>query len=129
MSFLKKAACLASVRFLGFAGIGLAAVPAFGADIQPASTCALTAQAPVKTGGTGMRSYGGTGNCSNPATVTVMLKRDIPNWPDSIVSSEKRTGVTNSHWNVYGNGAYGSRYYTQTDSSTGASLSSSRITL
>ena len=111
------------------AGIGIAVQPAMATNKVAPAACALTAQTPAKLGGTAMRSYGGRGNCTNPATVTVMLKRDIPAWPDSIVASEKRYSVYNEYWNVYGNGVYGNQYYTQTDSSTGASMQSSRITL
>lgn len=128
MRTLRKLIGAAAIVVLSAGGLGVVTIPAMAVDVQPRA-CALTANTPVKVSGTQMRSYGGRGNCTNSATVTVMLKRDISGWPDSIVNSEKRTNVTNAYWNVYGNGAYGSKYYTQTDSSTGATLQSSRIIL
>lgn len=125
---IKQLLAALTIGAIGMTGAGLAVAPAFGSEPTPRA-CALAAQTPSKEGGTLMRSYGGRGNCSNSATVTVMLKRDISGWPDTIVASQKYTQVLNYYWNVYGNGAYGSRYYTQTDSSTGAALQSSRITL
>ncbi len=59
----------------------------------------------------------------------IELKQDIPLWPDSTLNSEKRQNITNSYWTVYGSGARGNNYYTQVDSSTGATMDSSRLGL
>ena len=113
---------------VGLAGVGLASAPAFADTTEPAA-CVMRAYKPVDQGNQNMEARGGRGNCINPATVTVMLKRDITAFPDSIVESSTRSSIYNATWSVYGVGASGKQYYTQSDSSTGASLQSGRITL
>lgn len=126
---LKKGLASIGIAALAFTGITIATIPATAdPGVGVANSCALRALVPVKTG-TSLRANGGRGWCSNPATVTVSLKRDIPLWPDSTLNYETRQNITNSYWNVYGDGSAGRTYYTQTDSSTGATLQSSRMTL
>ncbi len=128
MKRIRKAIAAVAVGAMGMAGVAVSVMPAFAEEPTPRA-CTLTASPPSKEGGTQMGAYGGRGNCTNTATVTVMLKRDIGGWFDSIVASQQYTQVYNYYWTVYGYGAYGSKYYTQTDSSTGATQQSSRITL
>lgn len=124
----KRFVSAVAVSAAGLCGVGLAAAPSF-AEAEPALVCELRAYKVVDDGSENMHARGGRGDCSNPATVTVMLKRDIAAWPDSIVESSTRTAIYNATWYVYGVGSSGNQYYTQTDSSTGASLQSGRTTL
>lgn len=125
---IKRSVAGIGVAVVGLAGVGLAAAPAFANDNTPAA-CVMRASTPVDQGNQNMEARGGRGSCSNPATVTLMLKRDIPAFPDSIIESSTRSNIYNATWSVYGVGASGKQYYTQSDSSTGASMQSSRITL
>lgn len=117
-----------TVCAIGAAGVGVAVSPALADNLNPDNSCQLTANTPTRTGTVTVNGYGGRGNCANPATVTLRVREDVSGWFDNDLVTSQRTGVTNEYWTVSESGVRGRVYFTETLSSTGASLQSARIT-
>lgn len=108
------------------ATLGLMASPAAASEMQPMA-CVLTASVPVGTqanlSGTGSRT-----GCSNSATIWVRLKKDRSALPDVVLSTVSGTGTNVTRTASAGSVGSG-KFYTETQSSTGALIQSARKTL
>lgn len=109
------------------ATLGLMASPAAASEMQPMA-CILTASVPsgnkTNLSGTGSRT-----GCSNSATIWVRLKKDRkPLLPDAVLSTVSGTGTNVTKTASAGNVGSG-KFYTETQSSTGAIEQSARKTL
>lgn len=102
----------------------LLTAPSAVAAPQTAQACYLYANAPATTGNQ-IRGSGGRVGCSNFATFTVYVYKDVAFAPDKEVA--RATGSGNQGVLAQGACAGAGSYYTYTVSSTGSTQESTRV--